>query len=65
MSRATWLARALLAGRKSTLRTAHPSMTPLPKLSYDLYYLNHRSFATDMGILMRTARVMIGGRGAR
>ena len=37
----------------------------LRKLSYDLYYLKHCSMSTDFGIMLRTASVMIGGRGAR
>ena len=37
----------------------------LVKLSYDLYYLNHGSLATDLGIMMRTARVMVGAVGSR
>jgi exopolysaccharide biosynthesis polyprenyl glycosylphosphotransferase len=37
----------------------------LRKLSYDLYYLKHCSISTDFGIMLRTASVMIGGRGAR
>jgi exopolysaccharide biosynthesis polyprenyl glycosylphosphotransferase len=37
----------------------------LRKLSYDLYYLKHCSISTDLGIMLRTASVMIGGRGAR
>jgi exopolysaccharide biosynthesis polyprenyl glycosylphosphotransferase len=37
----------------------------LEKLSYDLYYVKHQSFATDAGIMLRTLGVMAGGRGAR
>jgi exopolysaccharide biosynthesis polyprenyl glycosylphosphotransferase len=37
----------------------------LEKLSYDLYYVKHQSFATDAGIMLSTMRVMAGGRGAR
>jgi exopolysaccharide biosynthesis polyprenyl glycosylphosphotransferase len=37
----------------------------LQKLSYDLYYLNHSSLCTDLGIMLRTAGVMLAGRGAR
>ena len=37
----------------------------LEKLSYDLYYVKHQSFATDAGIMLSTLRVMAGGRGAR
>jgi lipopolysaccharide/colanic/teichoic acid biosynthesis glycosyltransferase len=35
------------------------------KLSYDLYYLKHSSLTTDLGVMLRTAGVMVGGRGAR
>jgi exopolysaccharide biosynthesis polyprenyl glycosylphosphotransferase len=35
------------------------------KLSYDLYYLKNSSIAMDLGIMLRTAAVMAGGRGAR
>ena len=35
------------------------------KLSYDLYYLRHRSIATDLAILFRTIWVVISGAGAR
>jgi exopolysaccharide biosynthesis polyprenyl glycosylphosphotransferase len=37
----------------------------LEKLSYDLYYVKHQSFATDAGIMLSTLGVMAGGRGAR
>jgi exopolysaccharide biosynthesis polyprenyl glycosylphosphotransferase len=37
----------------------------LEKLSYDLYYVKHQSFATDAGIMLSTMGVMAGGRGAR
>jgi lipopolysaccharide/colanic/teichoic acid biosynthesis glycosyltransferase len=37
----------------------------LQKLSYDLYYLNHASLSTDLGIMLRTAGVMVAGWGAR
>ena len=37
----------------------------LIKLSYDLYYLNHGSLATDLGIMLRTARIMLGAVGSR
>ena len=35
------------------------------KLSYDLYYVKHQSFATDVGIMLSTLGVMAGGKGAR
>lgn len=35
------------------------------KLSYDLYYLKHRSLALDFVILLKTFRVMLSGSGAR
>ena len=35
----------------------------LEKLSYDLYYVKHQSFATDAGIMLSTLGVMAGGRG--
>ena len=35
------------------------------KLSYDLYYVKHQSFATDLGIMLSTLGVMAGGKGAR
>jgi exopolysaccharide biosynthesis polyprenyl glycosylphosphotransferase len=35
------------------------------KLSYDLYYLKHRSLAFDLLILIATFRLLITGRGAR
>ena len=35
------------------------------KLSYDLYYLRHRSIATDLAILFRTVWVVVSGAGAR
>ena len=65
MSRATWPARAITGWAQVHAPYGASVEDAAAKLSYDLYYLNHRSFATDMGILMRTARVMIGGRGAR
>ena len=37
----------------------------LAKLSYDLYYLKNGSIATDLGIMLRTAGVMVGGVGSR
>jgi exopolysaccharide biosynthesis polyprenyl glycosylphosphotransferase len=35
------------------------------KLSYDLYYLKHRSLALDLTILLRTVGVVLKGTGAR
>jgi len=35
------------------------------KLEYDLYYIKHMSWAFDVGILLYTAKVVFGGRGAR
>jgi lipopolysaccharide/colanic/teichoic acid biosynthesis glycosyltransferase len=35
------------------------------KLEYDLYYIKHMSWAFDSGILLYTAKVVLGGRGAR
>ena len=35
------------------------------KLSYDLYYLKHRSLALDFVILLKTVKVIIAGTGAR
>lgn len=35
------------------------------KLSYDLYYLKHRSLQLDLAITLMTARVLISGSGAR
>jgi exopolysaccharide biosynthesis polyprenyl glycosylphosphotransferase len=35
------------------------------KLSYDLYYLRHRSLALDLAIMLKTARVVVSGLGAR
>jgi lipopolysaccharide/colanic/teichoic acid biosynthesis glycosyltransferase len=35
------------------------------KLSYDLYYLKHRSLALDVAIMARTVAVAIRGTGAR
>ena len=64
-SRATWLARASPAGRRSTRRYAASLDDAAAKLSYDLYYLKHRSFALDLAILLRTAGVVLGGPGAR
>lgn len=34
------------------------------KLSYDLYYLKHRSFFLDMFIILQTARIILTGRGS-
>ena len=33
------------------------------KLQYDLFYAKHRSFRCDMGILLRTLRIVLFGRG--
>jgi lipopolysaccharide/colanic/teichoic acid biosynthesis glycosyltransferase len=33
------------------------------KLEYDLYYVRHRSFGVDVGILMRTVGRMLGWKG--
>jgi lipopolysaccharide/colanic/teichoic acid biosynthesis glycosyltransferase len=33
------------------------------KLQYDLFYAKHRSFACDLGILLRTVRIVLFGRG--
>ena len=33
------------------------------KLQYDLYYAKHRSFRCDIGILLRTVRIVLFGRG--
>jgi len=35
------------------------------KLSYDLYYLKHRSLALDFMILLKTVRIVVSGAGAR
>jgi lipopolysaccharide/colanic/teichoic acid biosynthesis glycosyltransferase len=35
------------------------------KLSYDLYYLKHRSLSLDLLILLKTVRVILSGSGAR
>jgi lipopolysaccharide/colanic/teichoic acid biosynthesis glycosyltransferase len=35
------------------------------KLSYDLYYLKHRSLSFDVLILIATLRLLFTGRGAR
>jgi lipopolysaccharide/colanic/teichoic acid biosynthesis glycosyltransferase len=35
------------------------------KLSYDLYYIKHRSFLLDIIILLRTVGVVVRGDGAR
>jgi len=35
----------------------------LEKLQYDLYYVKHRSFLLDMHILIRTAEIILFGRG--
>ena len=35
------------------------------KLEYDLFYLKNMSLSFDMAIIIRTIRIVIGGRGAR
>jgi UDP-GalNAc:undecaprenyl-phosphate GalNAc-1-phosphate transferase len=35
------------------------------KLSYDLWYLRHRSFLTDLVICAKTIRTLVSGAGAR
>jgi sugar transferase (PEP-CTERM system associated) len=35
------------------------------KLEYDLYYIKHMSWAFDVGILLYTAKIVLGGKGAR
>ena len=35
------------------------------KLTYDLHYLRHQSLALDLAIALRTAAVLLTGRGAR
>ena len=35
----------------------------LEKLKYDLYYIKNRSLLLDLGILLKTIRLIIGGRG--
>ena len=35
------------------------------KLSYDLWYLRHRSLLVDLAICARTARTLLNGFGAR
>jgi lipopolysaccharide/colanic/teichoic acid biosynthesis glycosyltransferase len=35
------------------------------KLSYDLWYLRHRSLAVDLGICAKTLRALVSGAGAR
>jgi lipopolysaccharide/colanic/teichoic acid biosynthesis glycosyltransferase len=35
------------------------------KLGYDLYYLKHRSLFLDLAIVLKTARTVVSGSGAR
>ena len=35
------------------------------KLSYDLWYLRHRSLAVDLGICAKTLRALVSGAGSR
>ena len=35
------------------------------KLSYDLYYLKHASFMTDLSIVFQTCRTLVTGNSAR
>lgn len=40
-------------------------LTPKEKLYYDLYYIQHRSFAMEIKILLRTFTIVFTGNGAR
>jgi exopolysaccharide biosynthesis polyprenyl glycosylphosphotransferase len=35
----------------------------LEKLKYDLYYIKHRSFTLDLSIILKTLRLVVGGKG--
>jgi lipopolysaccharide/colanic/teichoic acid biosynthesis glycosyltransferase len=35
----------------------------LEKLKYDLYYIKHRSFTLDVSIILKTLRLVVGGKG--
>ena len=35
------------------------------KLQYDLYYIKHLSLLLDLAIILRTAKVVLLGKGAR
>ncbi|MFO0702769.1 MAG: sugar transferase [Candidatus Andersenbacteria bacterium] len=48
------------------VRNVHTSASAadtLEKIQYDLYYLKHRSLALDLAILLRTAKLVLSGRG--
>lgn len=40
-------------------------LTPAEKLAYDLYYISNKSIMLDAQIVLRTAKVMLSGHGAR
>lgn len=40
-------------------------LSPKEKLHYDLYYIQHRSFAMEVKILFRTLTIVFTGYGAR
>ncbi len=35
----------------------------LEKLKYDLYYIKHRSFTLDVSVILKTLRLVVGGKG--
>jgi lipopolysaccharide/colanic/teichoic acid biosynthesis glycosyltransferase len=35
----------------------------LEKLKFDLYYIKNRSLSLDLGVILKTIRVVLGGRG--
>lgn len=40
-------------------------LTPAEKLAYDLHYISNKSFMLDIQIMLRTAKIMFTGHGAR
>ena len=66
---ARWLISPGLTGWAQIRHDAHPHhetdiAETKTKLSYDLYYLRHRSFFLDLYIILQTIRIMLTARGS-